>query len=97
MAAVAAAARTIAFESDDAWRRTRSWLAGPKGRAAGGDRPLGAGVLLRDGEVVLSSDARPEWDRALVLRAAAAAAGAGAPIARPALDRLAAVAAPPGA
>ena len=96
MAAVASAARTIAFASDDAWRRARSWVAGPKGRAAGGHRVLATGVVLRDGEVVLAADARPEDDGALVLRVAAAAAGAGAPIARATLDRLAATAAPPG-
>ncbi|MDP9071418.1 MAG: nucleotidyltransferase domain-containing protein, partial [Actinomycetota bacterium] len=52
MAAVAAAARTIAWSSDDGWRRIRSALAGPRGRTSGRDHPLGPGLLLREDEVV---------------------------------------------
>jgi [protein-PII] uridylyltransferase len=96
MRAVSSAARTIAFKGDDTWRRVRSWLAGPKGRAAGGDRPLGAGLVLREGEVVLAADANPGGDRSLILRAAAAAASADAPLSADALGRLASSAAPPG-
>ena len=96
MAAVSAAARTIAFASNDAWRRVRSWLAGPKGRSAGGDRLLARGVVLRDGEVVLAADVSPDTDRAVILRVAAAAAGADAPIAGSTLARLSAAAPPPG-
>jgi len=40
MAAVSAAGRTIAWASDDGWRRVRSWLVGP-GRRGSADRPLG--------------------------------------------------------
>ncbi|HEX2038566.1 MAG TPA: nucleotidyltransferase domain-containing protein, partial [Acidimicrobiales bacterium] len=45
MAAVAAAGRTIAWASDDAWARVASSLAGPRGRSAGRDRPLGRGLV----------------------------------------------------
>jgi len=96
MRAVAAAARTIAFVTDDSWRRARSWLAGPRGRRAGGDRALGRGLALREGEVVLTADAEPASDRSFILRAAAAAAGVDAPLSGSALDRLATSAAPPG-
>jgi [protein-PII] uridylyltransferase len=96
MRAVSSAARTISFESDDAWRRVRSWLAGPRGRRAGAGRPLGPGLALREGEVVLTSDADPAADPSLILRAAAAATGEGVALSAAALDRLAASAAPPG-
>ncbi|MFP5377094.1 MAG: [protein-PII] uridylyltransferase, partial [Acidimicrobiia bacterium] len=89
MADVAAAGRTIAFAGDDAWRRLASARAGPKGRTTGRDRPLGPGLALRDGEVALAAGADP-GDPSLVLRAASAAAEAGAVLARDALDRLAA-------
>jgi len=53
MAAVAAAARTVGRVGDDAWRRVRSWIAGPRGRQGSADRRLGRGLALRDGEVVM--------------------------------------------
>jgi [protein-PII] uridylyltransferase len=88
MARVSGAARTIAWQSDDAWRAARSWLEGPRGRsAAGRDIPLSPGLVLRDGEVALLADASPAHDPALVLRAAADAAYLGLPIARPTLRR----------
>ena len=73
MASIAAAARSIAFANDDAWRRVNSWLAGPGRRTAGRDQQLARGVLLRDGEVVIVDP--DEW-----LRAAAEAASIGAPL-----------------
>ncbi|MDQ1373516.1 MAG: [protein-PII] uridylyltransferase, partial [Actinomycetota bacterium] len=88
MARVATAARTIAWASDDTWGRVGSWLAGPKGRAASADRQLGAGLLLRDGEIVLAPDAL--LDAASALRAGAVSAETGAPLARATLERLAA-------
>ena len=45
MASVSAAGRTIAWMSDDGWRRIRSWLAGPQ--RARPDRPLGPALLLQ--------------------------------------------------
>ncbi|MEO7836967.1 MAG: [protein-PII] uridylyltransferase [Acidimicrobiales bacterium] len=90
MAAVSAAGRAIAWCSDDAWRRVTSSLAKGRGRAAGGDRPLGAGLVVRDGEVALAANADPAADATIVLRAAAAAAELGTWLARSALDRLAA-------
>ena len=71
MAGVAAAARMIAWTSDDAWRRVRSSLRGPLGRIGKRDRALGDGVILRDGEVHLDADADPAGDPLLALRAAA--------------------------
>jgi len=88
MTRVSTAARTIATQSDDAWRAVRAWLQGPRGRSAvGRDLPLSPAVVLRDGEVALLADASPATDPALVLRAAADAAYLGAPIARPTLRR----------
>jgi len=90
MAAVATMARRVAWYGDDAWRRVSAWLAGPKGRSGGADRPLGPGLVLRDGEVALTANADPEEDQALALRAGAAAAELGVPLARSCLGRLAA-------
>jgi [protein-PII] uridylyltransferase len=96
MAAVAGAGRTIAWWSDDGWRRVRSALAGPRGRTSGIDRAVGQGLVVREGEVVLGTDADPGNDASLVLRAAAASAENGAPLARSTLERLAAEATGPG-
>ncbi len=90
MAGVAKAARTIAWISDEAWGRTDSSLAGPSGRLARSDRQLGPGVVMRDGEVHLASDAEPQRFPILLLRVAVAAAQQDARIDRPSLDRLAA-------
>jgi len=91
---VASAARTIAWRSDDAWARIDSALRGPIGFRGRRDRPLSPGVVLRDGEVHLRTDADPGVDPGLLLRAAAAAAGADTRIHRASLDRLTAEAAP---
>ncbi|HET7487065.1 MAG TPA: [protein-PII] uridylyltransferase [Acidimicrobiales bacterium] len=90
MAAVAAAARTVAWAGDDGWRRVASARSGPRGRSTGRDRPLGPGLVLRDGEVALVAGADPAADPSLALRAAAAAVQAGVLLARSALDRMAA-------
>ena len=94
MAAVATSARTIAWTSDEAWRRVRSWLAGPSGREYRPDHFIAPGVILRDGEVHLAESARPLTDPVLPLRAATAAARRRCHIDRASLDRLAAEAPP---
>ncbi|MGW7573289.1 [protein-PII] uridylyltransferase [Streptomyces sp. NPDC054765] len=95
------AARTISYAADITWRevgrvlRARSvkpMLRGLlHGRTAGrGERsPLAEGVVELDGEAVLARTARPERDPVLVLRAAAAAAQAGLPLATHAIRRCA--------
>jgi [protein-PII] uridylyltransferase len=90
MEAVSAAARTIAWTSDEAWHRVRSWLAGPTGREYRRDHPVATSVVLREGEVHLDGAASPAGDPTLVLRVAAAAARHGGRIERRSLDRLAA-------
>jgi [protein-PII] uridylyltransferase len=100
MAEIATAARTLAWASDDGWRRVTGWLAGPKRRKGlrtgtrkrrGNEvRPLEPGLVLRDDEVALAEGADPATDPSLALRAAAVSAGADVPIARECLDRLAA-------
>jgi [protein-PII] uridylyltransferase len=88
MVAVADAARSIAWASDDGWRRIRSWLAGPKGRGGGGDLVLEPGIVVRDNEIALLSQADPAADTSLALRLAAASAERDLPMSRPTLDRL---------
>ncbi|HET9770416.1 MAG TPA: [protein-PII] uridylyltransferase, partial [Acidimicrobiia bacterium] len=89
MADVAAAARTIAWISDETWDRILSSFKGPRGRSARADRHCGPGIVVRDGVVELTADADPLSDPTLVLRAAAAAAEAGLRLSRAAVDRLA--------
>ena len=89
MARVATAARTIAWTSDEAWHRVRSWLTGPSGREYRRDRPVAPGVVLREGEVHLEAAASPAGDPTLVLRVATAAARHRCRIERRSLDRLA--------
>ncbi|MEW1751421.1 [protein-PII] uridylyltransferase [Streptomyces angustmyceticus] len=99
-------ARTISYAADVTWRevgrvlRARSvkpMLRGLlHGRTAGkGERsPLAEGVVELDGEAVLARTARPERDPVLVLRAAAAAAQAGLPLATHSIRRCATAARP---
>jgi [protein-PII] uridylyltransferase len=94
MARVAEAARTIAWTSDDVWRRVQTVLRNPRGRLAGRRREVSAGVFVRDGEVEVECGDGPIEDPVLVLRAAAAAAGQHAVIERHSLERLAAHAPP---
>jgi [protein-PII] uridylyltransferase len=87
MRAVAHAARTIAWTSDDSWARIESSLAGPLGRLRR-ERPLGGGLILRDGEVHVAEGADVSSDPALALCAAAAAAHHGTRLDRQSLGRL---------
>ncbi len=88
MAAVSAAARTIAYASDVTWRRVRPAPRRLFGRAPA-RRPLAHDVVEQDGEVVLAKGADVEGDPVLVLRVGEAAARAGLPLAPATLDRLA--------
>lgn len=94
MQRVSGAARRIAWTSDDTWRRITSVLRGPLGRRARRDKDLGPGVVLRDGEVHVTAEARPGSDHALVLRAAALAAVHDTVVDRGSMQRLAAEAPP---
>ena len=82
MAAIAGAARTVAWIADEAWGRVA--------RATGGTpREVAPGVALLDGEIELADDADPAVDPTYLLRIATAAARNGARIGRRSLDRLA--------
>jgi [protein-PII] uridylyltransferase len=88
MARLATAARTVAWISDEVWRRAEKTLLW-RSRVFRRDRPLGDGLRLRGGEVHVEADADPDGDPSLVLRAGAAAAAADSPIDRASLDLLA--------
>jgi [protein-PII] uridylyltransferase len=85
---LAGAARTVAYAVDHTFRQTDR-LRGRRLRRRPADRrPLADGVVEQDGEVVLARAADPVSDPVLVLRAAAAAAQAGLPLAPRTLARL---------
>lgn len=99
LARVADAARTIAYACDVAWRRIEQVLAqrarsGRRRAAAAQRAPLADAVVAADGEATLALAADPARDPVLLLRAAAAAASAGLPLAPAALRRLGQDAAP---
>ena len=83
MAEVAAAARTIGWIADGAWRRMSRHQLGHEERA-------GEGLVVVDREVELAARADPVADPVLVLRAARVAAQRDVPLSRATLDRLAA-------
>jgi [protein-PII] uridylyltransferase len=98
---LAGAARTVAYAVDHAFRQADRLSSRPgagnwqgrrlgyrPGRRPAERRPLADGVVEQDGEVVLARAADPASDPPLVLRAAAAAAQAGLPLAPRTLDRL---------
>lgn len=97
--AVASSARRVAFALDTAFRsveratdhRRPGWM--PR-KPLMVRRPLAAGVVEQDGEVLLAREAQPATDPVIGLRAAAAAARADVPIGAYALDRLQAELAP---
>jgi [protein-PII] uridylyltransferase len=91
---LAGAGRTVAYAVDQAFRQAdrgsgRHSLGVRVRRAKPERRPLADGVVEQDGEVVLARAASPASDPLLVLRAAAAAAQSGLPLAPRALARLA--------
>ena len=88
MRALAAAARTIAWTSDDSWARIESSLSGPFGRLRR-ERAIGGGLVLRDGEVHVTAEADVAGNPALPLQAAAAAAARETRINRASLVHLA--------
>jgi [protein-PII] uridylyltransferase len=91
MGRLAEAARTIAWTSDDAWRRVASALQGQSGRRSAQPRTLAPGILHTGGpagEVALGPGA-PLDDPLFVLRVAQAAAAEGAAIERASLETLA--------
>ncbi|MGK2880117.1 MAG: [protein-PII] uridylyltransferase [Mycobacterium sp.] len=84
------AARTVSFYVD-AGIRTAGNALPRRGLAAlrrPVRRPLDEGVIEFNGEVILARDARPERDPGLILRAAAASATSGLPLAASTLSRL---------
>src|SRR5207245_2432299 len=84
MARIAEAARSIAWTSDDAWRRIAATLRRPRARHAVRTREVVPGILLAGGEVSLGPQipAAALDDPLLALRVAAAAAMHGAVIER---------------
>ncbi len=95
MQGISAAARTIAWTSDDAWRRMDVWLDKRSSRSVMPDRIESVGVVMRGGETSVDSSADFR-DGSLILRVAAAAASTDTPIATATLERLRAEAAAPG-
>jgi [protein-PII] uridylyltransferase len=89
MASIATAARTIAWTSDDTWRRVESSLRGPLGRIVRRDRELAPGIVLREGDVHLAASVDVSGDATVALRAAALAASLDTVIDRESLERLA--------
>lgn len=102
--ALSGAARTVAYAVDVALRTARAAVPGrgvrvppyPNLAALSGSvtraparRPLDEGVVAQAGEVVLARSAHPRRDSALLLRAAAAAARTGMPLAAGTLGMLA--------
>ncbi|WP_370022514.1 [protein-PII] uridylyltransferase [Planotetraspora sp. GP83] len=87
MRRLAEAGRTISHAFDATWRTVDRLLSGPAPR---GRRPLADGIVEHGGEVVLARGVNPRDDPTLVLRAAAAAAEAGLPMAPATVSALAA-------
>jgi [protein-PII] uridylyltransferase len=85
--AVSEAGRTIAYASDVTWRAVEGSL---RRRPKAERKPLAEGVVEQDGEAVLARGVDPASDPVLVVRAAAAAAQAGLPLAPPTVELLAA-------
>lgn len=90
---VSEAGRVVAYAADVTWRDvTRTTRR--RGRGGALRQPLADGVVVQDGEVVLAMGARPDRDPLLALRAGAAAAQAGLPLAPATVMRVATEAPP---
>ncbi len=87
MASVAAAARTIAWTSDEAWHRVRRQSSR---RVSAGSERVAPGIVEEGGDIRLAAEAEPARDPTLLLRVATAAARRQTRIERESLDRLAA-------
>jgi len=91
---VVGAASAVSHAADVTWRRAEQVLRSSRTTFLRGRRPvlrlLGPGLAEHDGEAVLTAQADPTADPALVLRMAARAARAGLPLAPSSVDRLAA-------
>ncbi|MCU0267182.1 MAG: [protein-PII] uridylyltransferase [Acidimicrobiales bacterium] len=89
MRSLSAAAREIAWRSDEVWNRVESSIRGPRFFRVSRDRELAPGVVLREGQVELHHDADPVADPLLALRAAVGAAENDVRFERGSLHRLA--------
>lgn len=87
MRRVSEAARTIAFRSDDTWRRIDHELRGSRALLARRGQALGPDLVEREGQLHLSEDADLR-DAVLPLRVAATAAAEGLPVHRAALEAM---------
>ncbi|HWD71584.1 MAG TPA: [protein-PII] uridylyltransferase [Actinomycetota bacterium] len=90
MGRIAEAARSIAWTSDDAWRRIATALRRPRSRRPERAREVAPGILLAGGEVSVGPHAALN-DPLLALRVGAAAATHGAVIERRSLEALASI------
>jgi [protein-PII] uridylyltransferase len=95
---LAHAGRTVAWASDDAWRRIRVLLeGGGRRQKQWAPQPIEPGLALRRGEVTLQRGADPMTDPTLALRAGAVSAEMNVALARETIDTLVtSAAAPPG-
>jgi [protein-PII] uridylyltransferase len=89
MRCISAAARRIAWTSDEVWDRVDSSLKGPIQSMMVRDRDLGSGVVLREGIVELRAGVDAATDPLLALKVALAAARNNTRIERRTLNRLA--------
>ena len=88
MTGIAEAARTIAWTSDDTWRRVRSGMRGPLGRVGRRSKEVAPGITLYDDELHVDA-AVAQRDPLMALRVAVAAARDDVAIERESLELLA--------
>lgn len=88
MEQVSTAARTIAWRSDEVWRRIEATQRGGMGWRSARDRRLGPGVLLRDRQIHIGPHTDIAGSPGFAMRVATLAAQHGTSIDRPSLVRL---------